>query len=68
MLSEQHHITRAVMAAIRPAACYADAAPPITDVHVAALEADDYVVIDGLFPRIEELRVALSLSLCFLMN
>ena len=48
------------MAAIRPAACYAAAAPPISDAHVAALEAEDYVVIDGLFPRIEELRAALN--------
>ena len=48
------------MAAIRPAACYAAAAPPISDAHVAALEAEDYVVIDGLFPRIEELRQALD--------
>ena len=48
------------MAAIRPAACYAAAAPPISDAHVAALEADDFVVIDGLFPRIEELRAALD--------
>ena len=48
------------MAAIRPSACYAADAPPITDSHVAALEADDYVVIDGLFPNIEELRAALS--------
>ena len=30
----------------------------ITDAHVAALEADDYVVIDGLFPRVDELRQA----------
>ena len=59
MLSRSH-ITRAVMAAIRPAACYAAAAPPISDAHVAALEAEDYVVIDGLFPRIEELRAALN--------
>ena len=48
------------MAAIRPSACYAGDAPPITEAHVAALEADDYVVIDGLFPRIEELRAALQ--------
>ena len=48
------------MAVIRPAACYAAAAPPISDAHVAALEADDFVVIDGLFPRIEELRAALD--------
>ena len=48
------------MAAIRPASCYACDAPPITDAHVAALEADDYVVIDGLFPNVEELRAALE--------
>ena len=48
------------MAAIRPASCYACDAPPITDAHVAALEADDYVVIDGLFPRVDELRQALD--------
>ena len=27
-------------------------APPISNAHVAALEADDYVVIDGLFPAL----------------
>ena len=48
------------MAAIRPAACYAADAPPISNAQVAALEADDYVVIDGLFPQIEELRAALN--------
>ena len=48
------------MAAIRPSSCYAADAPPITDAHVAALEADDYVVIDGLFPRVDELRQALD--------
>ena len=48
------------MAEIRPSSCYACDAPAITDAHVAALEAEDYVVIDGLFPRIEELRVALD--------
>ena len=32
----------------------------MTDAHVAALEAEDYVVIDGLFPNIEELRAALD--------
>ena len=48
------------MAAIRPASCYACEAPPITDAHVAALEAEDYVVIDGLFPRVDELRQALD--------
>ena len=46
--------------AIRPSSCYACDTPPITEVHIAALEADDYVVIDGLFPRIEELRTALD--------
>ena len=48
------------MAEIRPSSCYACDAPAITDAHVAALEADDFVVIDGLFPRIEELRAALD--------
>ena len=48
------------MAAIRPSSCYASDAPPITADQVAALEADDYVVIDGLFPNIEELRAALQ--------
>ena len=48
------------MAEIRPSSCYACDAPVITDAHVAALEADDYVVIDGLFPRIDELRAALD--------
>ena len=48
------------MAEIRPSSCYADHAPAITDAHVAALEAEDYVVIDGLFPRVEELRAALD--------
>ena len=48
------------MAAIRPSSCYAGHAPPVTEAHVAALEADDFVVIDGLFPRIEELRAALD--------
>ena len=47
------------MAAIRPSACYAADAPPITKDQVAALEADDFVVIDGLFPNVEELRAAL---------
>ena len=60
MLSEQHHITRAVMAAIRPSSCYSGHAPPISNAQVAALEADDYVVIDGLFPNVEELRAALT--------
>ena len=48
------------MAAIRPSSCYASDAPPITDAHIAALETEDYVVIDGLFPRIDELRAALD--------
>ena len=48
------------MAEIRPSSCYAGDAPPITDAHVAALEAEDYVVIDGLFPRVDELRQALD--------
>ena len=48
------------MAAIRPSSCYAGEAPPITDAHVAALEAEDYVVIDGLFTRTEELRAELD--------
>ena len=48
------------MAEIRPSSCYAGHAPAITDAHVAALEAKDYVVIDGLFPRAEELRAALD--------
>ena len=48
------------MAEIRPSSCYACDTPAITDAHVAALEADDFVVIDGLFPRIEELRAALD--------
>ena len=48
------------MAEIRPSSCYACDTPAITDAHVAALEAEDYVVIDGLFPRIEELRQALD--------
>ena len=48
------------MAAIRPSSCYSSHAPPITEAQVAALEADDYVVIDGLFPQIEELRAALN--------
>ena len=48
------------MAAIRPSACYAGDAPPITEDQVAALEADDFVVIDGLFPNVEELRAALE--------
>ena len=48
------------MAAIRPAACYACDAPAITEDQVAALEADDYVVVDGLFPNVEELRAALN--------
>ena len=30
--------------AIRPSSCYAGDAPPITDAHIAALEADDFVV------------------------
>ena len=47
------------MAEIRPAACYAGDAPAITEDQVAALEADDYVVIDGLFPDVDELRAAL---------
>ena len=46
------------MAAIRPSSCYAADAPPISNAHVAALEADDYVVIDGLFPNVDELRAA----------
>ena len=48
------------MAAIRPSLCYAGHAPPVTEAHVAALEADDFVVIDGLFPNVEELRAALD--------
>ena len=48
------------MAAIRPSSCYAADAPPISNAHVAALEADDYVVIDGLFPNVDELRAALD--------
>ena len=48
------------MAEIRPSSCYAGHAPGITDAHVAALEAEDYVVIDGLFPRVDELRAALD--------
>ena len=48
------------MAAIRPSNCYAADAPPISNAQVAALEADDYVVIDGLFPNVEELREALQ--------
>ena len=48
------------MAAIRPSSCYACDAPPITEDQVAALEADDYVVIDGLFPNVDELRAALN--------
>ena len=47
------------MAAIRPSSCYACDAPAITEDQVAALEADDYVVIDGLFPDVDELRAAL---------
>ena len=46
--------------AIRPSSCYICHAPPITEAHVAALEADDFVVIDGLFPNVEELRAALE--------
>ena len=48
------------MAAIRPSSCYACDAPPITEEQIAALEAEDYVVIDGLFPQIGELRAALD--------
>ena len=48
------------MAAIRPSSCYAADAPPITADQVAALEADDFVVIDGLFPNVDELRQALQ--------
>ena len=48
------------MAAIRPSSCYTCHAPPITEAQVAALEADDFVVIDGLFPNVEELRAALN--------
>ena len=48
------------MASIRPSSCYAADAPSIAEEQVAALEADDFVVIDGLFPRIEELRAALN--------
>ena len=54
----QHAI--GIMAEIRPSACYACDAPPITEDQVAALEADDYVVIDGLFPNVDELRAALN--------
>ena len=50
----------AAVMAIRPSSCYAGDAPPITDAHIAALEADDFVVIDGLFPNVDELRQALQ--------
>jgi len=51
------------MAAMRPASCYAAAAPAgITDAHVAELARDGVVVIDGLFPpaAIDELCAALD--------